>query len=118
MNLLFLLLLLLLPSVTRAEEMCSPGQAPAVCVIIEQRNNALSELANVEGARREEVSKSVRVASYWHHYVAGLPDVAVMKSEMAKVCAWRGTPTQPEAHMCAWYRQSFPAAQPAWRGKR
>ncbi len=97
---------------------CDPRQDSATCVLIQERDNALNDLANSEGARRDEVVARGKERAYWQRYVAGLPDVPKMRAKMAAACAWRGVESKPEAEMCAWYRRAFPAPQLPWSAKR
>jgi hypothetical protein len=64
-------LLLALPLSAVAAEMCAPNENPYVCTIIEERNNAMNELAQAEGGRRIALAQQAAEQAYWRDYLKG-----------------------------------------------
>jgi hypothetical protein len=123
------LFIALLPLGATATEMCAPNENPYVCTVIEERNNALNELAQAEGGRRMVIAKQAaeqawwkgyvegideqaaaaksereRLAEFWASYVAALPEGGALSAHIERICTWKGTFNEPTAQLCAWWR--------------
>lgn len=114
----FLAMLFVLFSSMQASstEMCDPAEPPVVCAIIEQRNNAMSELAVAEGNRRAEVKKREAEAIYWKQYTNGLLNETELRANIEKVCAWKGMQNEPTVQLCKWWDTNYVAHPPAAKG--
>jgi hypothetical protein len=85
-----------------AADMCARGTDPVACVLIEQRDNALADAAVSEGARRQEVAARTADQAYWKAYIAGVPDLVELRSQLRALCEWHGQQIAPAAKICAW----------------
>lgn len=111
-----LLLATVLGELCNAADMCHPEESPVVCAIIEQRDNMADELAVAEGNRRLEVKKRAAEEEFWKEYVAGLPDGSALKSQVEKICAWKGQQNEPTSQLCKWWDDNYVAHPPGWKG--
>jgi hypothetical protein len=102
---------------SNATDMCNPNEPPTVCALVEQRNNALDELAVAEGARRTEVAKRKDEAEFWRQYVIGLVDSEQLKGYLQKVCSWRERQQDdPTGELCRWWDTNYVPHPPKSKG--